>query len=58
MMNNILMDSGSLLCRTDSNTDIGMVIVDEGFGWWLESNDKWLLYFGKDDSRCKSIGLY
>ncbi|MCR4617020.1 MAG: glycosyltransferase family 4 protein [Lachnospiraceae bacterium] len=24
---------------TDSNTDIGKVIVDNGFGWWSESND-------------------
>lgn len=24
---------------TDSNTDIGKVIVEGGFGWWCESND-------------------
>lgn len=24
---------------TDPNTDIGKVIVEEGFGWWCESND-------------------
>lgn len=24
---------------TDSNTDIGKVVVDGGFGWWCESND-------------------
>ena len=24
---------------TDSNTDIGKIIVDNGFGWWCESDD-------------------
>ncbi len=28
-----------VLACTDSNTDIGKVIVDGGFGWWCESND-------------------
>lgn len=28
-----------VLAITDSNTDIGKVIVDGGFGWWCESND-------------------
>ncbi len=28
-----------VLAVTDSNTDIGKVIVDGGFGWWCESND-------------------
>lgn len=28
-----------VLCCTDSNTDIGKVCVDGGFGWWCESND-------------------
>lgn len=28
-----------VLASTDSNTDIGKVIVDGGFGWWCESND-------------------
>ncbi len=27
-----------VLACTDSNTDIGKVIVDGGFGWWCESN--------------------
>lgn len=29
-----------ILACTDPNTDIGKVIVDGGFGWWCESNDK------------------
>ena len=28
-----------VLAVTDSNTDIGKVIVDGGFGWWCESDD-------------------
>ena len=28
-----------VLAVTDSNTDIGKIIVDGGFGWWGESND-------------------
>lgn len=28
-----------VLACTDSNTDIGQVIVDCSFGWWLESTD-------------------
>lgn len=28
-----------VLAVTDSNTDIGNVIVEGGFGWWCESND-------------------
>lgn len=28
-----------VLAVTDSNTDIGRVIVDGGFGWWCESNN-------------------
>lgn len=28
-----------VLACTDSNTDIGKVIIDGGFGWWCESND-------------------
>ena len=28
-----------VLAVTDSNTDIGKVIIDGGFGWWCESND-------------------
>lgn len=28
-----------VLAVTDSNTDIGKVIVDGGFGWWCESKD-------------------
>lgn len=28
-----------VLAVTDSNTDIGKVIVNGGFGWWCESND-------------------
>lgn len=28
-----------VLAVTDSNTDIGKIIVDGGFGWWCESND-------------------
>lgn len=28
-----------VLACTDSNTDIGKVIVDGDFGWWCESND-------------------
>ena len=27
-----------VLAITDSNTDIGRIIVDGGFGWWCESN--------------------
>lgn len=29
-----------VLACTDSNTDIGNVIVDGAFGWWCESNDE------------------
>ena len=28
-----------VLAATDTNTDIGKVIVEGGFGWWCESND-------------------
>lgn len=28
-----------VLAVTDSNTDIGNVIVEGGFGWWCESNN-------------------
>lgn len=28
-----------VLAVTDSNTDIGKIIVDGGFGWWCESCD-------------------
>lgn len=28
-----------VISATDTNTDIGMVIVENGFGWWCESND-------------------
>lgn len=28
-----------VLAVTDSNTDVGKVIVNGGFGWWCESND-------------------
>lgn len=28
-----------VLAVTDPNTDVGKVIVDGGFGWWLPSND-------------------
>ena len=28
-----------VLACTDVNTDIGKVIVDNGFGWWCESNN-------------------
>lgn len=28
-----------VLAATDSNTDIGKVIMDGGFGWWCESTD-------------------
>lgn len=29
-----------VLACTDSNTDIGKVVVDNGFGWWCGSDDK------------------
>ena len=41
-----------VLACTDPNTDIGKVIVDGGFGWWCESNDKSLL-FDYVNSICK-----
>ena len=28
-----------VLACTDKNTDIGTIIVENGFGWWCESND-------------------
>lgn len=28
-----------ILACTDTNTDVGQVIVDGGFGWWCESNN-------------------
>lgn len=27
-----------VLCTTDKNTDIGSIAVENGFGWWCESN--------------------
>ncbi len=27
-----------VLCATDKNTDIGSIAVENGFGWWCESN--------------------
>jgi glycosyltransferase involved in cell wall biosynthesis len=33
-----------VLACTDPNTDIGKVIVDGGFGWWVESNDSIRFY--------------
>ena len=36
-----------VLAATDSNTDIGKVIMDGGFGWWCESDDA--------DAFCKTI---
>ena len=41
-----------VLACTDSNTDIGKVIEDGGFGWWCESNDPDKFYetiIGLDD---------
>jgi hypothetical protein len=29
-----------VLACTDSNTDVGKVIVNGGFGWWCESDDE------------------
>ena len=29
----------TVLACTDPNTDIGRIIIKEGFGWWCESND-------------------
>lgn len=34
-----------VLACTDPNTDIGEIIVENGFGWWCESNDA--VAFGK-----------
>lgn len=28
-----------VLCVTDKNTDVGRIAVENGFGWWCESND-------------------
>lgn len=28
-----------VLAATDANTDIGEIIVNNGFGWWCESNN-------------------
>jgi len=28
-----------VLAVTDPNTDVGEVVVEGGFGWWVESND-------------------
>ena len=28
-----------VLAVTDTNTDVGQVIVNGGFGWWCESDD-------------------
>lgn len=33
-----------VLACTDPNTDIGKVIVEEGFGWWCESNDSTMFH--------------
>lgn len=41
-----------ILAVTDSNTDIGKVIVENGLGWWCESND-----VGKFDSILKTIDM-
>lgn len=42
-----------VLAVTDPNTDIGKIIVDEGFGWWCESNDVNALH-EKVKEACKS----
>ena len=34
-----MQNSMPVLACTDSNTDIGKVITEGGFGWWCESND-------------------
>ena len=39
-----------VLACTDPNTDIGKIIVDGGFGWWCESDDK--AAFSKTIKRC------
>ena len=31
--------SNTKSAKSDKNTDIGNIIVDNGFGWWCESND-------------------
>ena len=28
-----------VLCVTDKNTDVGKIAVENGFGWWCESNN-------------------
>ena len=42
-----------VLAVTDSNTDIGKVIVEGGFGWWCESNDI-KLFHEREREVCKS----
>lgn len=42
-----------VLACTDSNTDIGKVIVDGGFGWWCESNDE-TVFYEKIEEVCNS----
>lgn len=39
-----------VLAVTDPNTDIGQVIISNGFGWWCESND--VMTFDKICSEC------
>ena len=28
-----------VLCATDPNTDVGIIVEENGFGWWCESDD-------------------
>ena len=28
-----------VLCATDQNTDVGRIAIENGFGWWCDSND-------------------
>lgn len=44
-----------VLAVTDSNTDIGKIIVDGGFGWWCESNN--LCCFEKTLQQIKKLNV-
>lgn len=46
-----------VLAVTDSNTDIGKVIVDGGFGWWCKSDDV-KAFNEKVQEACKSDRIF
>lgn len=44
-----------VLCVTDKNTDVGRIAVENGFGWWCESNDIEAFYTIVKEACCADI---